>query len=183
VQATLAAGGQVWFGDETTLRELPPLRAAWAKRGQQQVVLISGRNSRRVLHGALNVQTGELVRVVRERNRQDDACAFLAALGQHRGDGPLLLVWDNNPPHKPTRVQHLAQALDIQIAWLPSRAPELNPCEDLWLHLKAEVAANRIYPEVAALATFATAWLDTLFPSERLRYASLNSSKFQWLLT
>jgi len=30
------------------------------------VVLISGRNGRRVLHGALNIQTGELVKVVRE---------------------------------------------------------------------------------------------------------------------
>jgi len=40
--------GEEWFGDETTLREFPPLRAAWARRGQQQIVVISGRNARRV---------------------------------------------------------------------------------------------------------------------------------------
>ena len=42
-QATriVAAGGEVWFGDETTLREFPPLRAGWARRGEQQVVVIS----------------------------------------------------------------------------------------------------------------------------------------------
>src|SRR5260370_22314139 len=33
VGIALAAGGEGWFGDETTLREYPPLRAAWAQRG------------------------------------------------------------------------------------------------------------------------------------------------------
>lgn len=66
----LASGGEVWFGDETTLREFPPLRASWAKRGQQREVVISGRNGRRVIHGALNAHSGELVKLGRERSRQ-----------------------------------------------------------------------------------------------------------------
>jgi hypothetical protein len=60
VAQTLAVdGGNVWFADETTLREFPPLRSRWARRGEQAVVTISGKNSRRVLHGAINVVTGE----------------------------------------------------------------------------------------------------------------------------
>jgi len=178
-----AAGGEVWCGDETTVREFPPLRAAWARKGVQQVVVISGRNDRRVLHGALNPDSGELVRVVRERNRQDDAVAFVEALGHVRPGVPKLLVWDNNPPHKPRRVQEAAAAAQIEIVWLPFRSPELNPCEDLWLHLKAEVAANRVFAEMDPLAAQAVAWLDALTPAERLHLAGLRSSKFQWLLT
>lgn len=34
-RAVLAAGGEDWVGDETTLREFPRLRAAWSRRGQQ----------------------------------------------------------------------------------------------------------------------------------------------------
>jgi hypothetical protein len=34
----------VLFEDETILRELPPLRAGWAKGGEQVVVPITGRN-------------------------------------------------------------------------------------------------------------------------------------------
>ena len=94
----VAAGGEVWFGDETTLREFPSLRAAWARRGQQQIVVISGRNARRVVHGALNAATGELVTLARERSRQDDCAAFVEALGQLRPGVPKLLVWDNAPP-------------------------------------------------------------------------------------
>ena len=165
------------------MRELPPLRAAWSRRGQQQIVTISGRNERRVIHGALNVSTGEMVHVARAHNRQNDAIAFLTALGQIRPLIPKLLIWDNNPPHKPTRVREASAAAGITIAWLPFRSPELNPCEDLWRPLKAEIAANRVFDEMEALAGHALSWLDALTPTDRLRRAGLLSSKFQWLPT
>jgi transposase len=178
-----AAGGEVWFGDETTLREFPPLRAGWARRGQQRVVVVSGRNSRRVIHGALNVATGECVCVVRERSRQDDCSAFVAALGQLRPEVPKLLVWDNAPPHHPKRVQAAAEAAQVTLAFLPFRAPELMPCEDLWRLTKAIVAANRAYEAVQEQAERAVAWLTALTPFDRLLKSGLFGAKFQWLST
>jgi transposase len=170
----------VWVGDETTLRELPPLRCAWAKRGEQAIVVISGRNSRRVIHGAINVRTGELVHLVRERSRQDDSIAFITALGRRDPAVPKLLIWDNAPPHHPTRVRQAAAEAGVEIVWLPFRAPELNPCEDLWRMLKARVAANRVYPDVADLAAAASRWLATLTTAQIRRAAGLASTKFQW---
>ncbi len=140
----MAAGGEVWFGDETTLREFPPLRAGWGQRGEQQVVVVSGRNARRVVHGALTAATGEFVSLIRERSRQEDCAAFVAALGQGRPDVPKLLVWDNAPPHHPKRVQAAATAANIRLVFLPFRAPELMPCEDRWRLATAVVAANRV---------------------------------------
>ena len=179
----MAAGGEVWFGDETTLREFPPLRAAWAKRGEQQVVVVSGRNARRVVHGALAATTGEFVSLIRERSRQDDCAAFLEALGRVRPEVPKLLVWDNAPPHHPKRVQAAAAAAHIQLAFLPFRAPELMPCEDLWRLAKALVAANRVYQAVQEQAERAVAWLEALSPYERLLKTGLFGLKFQWLST
>ncbi len=179
----LEAGGEVWFGDETTLREFPPLRASWAKRGQQREVVISGRNGRRVIHGALNAATGELVDLVRERSRQDDCIAFIERLGQVRPDVPKLLIWDNAPPHHPKRVLAAAAAVHLTIAWLPFRSPELNPLEDLWRLLKAVVAANRVYDTLDALAAHALAWLDAHLPDTVLTCCGLRSSKFDWLPT
>lgn len=92
VQQALDEGKEVWIGDETTLREFPPLRSAWAKRGKQQVVVISGRNGRQVIHGALNIKSGELVRLVRERSRTDDSQAFVETLGKLRPETPKLLI-------------------------------------------------------------------------------------------
>jgi len=84
----LAAGGEVWMGDETALREFPPLRAGWSKGGQPALVTISGRNARRTLCGALNVTSGELVATVRERCRTDDVLLAVAQLGVVRPKSP-----------------------------------------------------------------------------------------------
>jgi transposase len=181
--AILEAGGEVWAGDETTLREFPPLRAAWAKRGAQAEVVVSGRNARRVLHGLLHLGSGELLHLVRERGRGEDCAAALAALGRVRPAVPKLLVWDNAPPHHTRAAREAAAAAGIELAWLPFRSPELNPCEDVWRHLKRTVAANRAYPSVDALGARAAAWLDGHSRADILRLAALHSSKFAWLTT
>jgi transposase len=183
VGATLAAGGAVWFADETTLREFPPLRACWARRGEQAAVTISGKNSRRVLHGALNIGTGELIRVVRERSRGADSAALIAALAARTAAGRSLLVWDNAPPHQTRIARETAEAVGIAIVPLPFRAPELMPCEDVWREMKRVVAANRAYADVDALAQRGVGWLDERTPGELLRIAALHSSKFEWLPT
>lgn len=117
--AMLAVGGEVWVADETALREFPPLRAGWSKRGEPAVVLISGRNTRRTILGALQVGTGDLVQTVRERCRTDDVLAAVEALGTVRPEVPKLLIWDNAPPHHPHRVRRGAGRQD------PSRLPAL----------------------------------------------------------
>lgn len=179
----IAAGGEVWVADETALREFPPLRAAWSQAGQPTNVIISGRNQRRTILGALNVGSGELVHTVRERCRTDDVLIAVQALGTVRPEVPKLLVWDNAPPHHPHRVRDAAQAANITLAFLPFRAPELMPLEDLWRGLKQTVAANRCYPSLDDLAARAVAWLEAMTPTDRLCRCGFTTSKFDWLPT
>jgi transposase len=179
----IAAGGEVWVADETALREFPPLRAGWCKRGEPARVVISGRNKRRTILGALQVSTGELVRTVRERCRTDDVLAAVERLGAVRPEVPKLLIWDNAPPHTPLRVRTAAHAAGITVAFLPFRSPELMPLEELWRGLKQEVAANRCSATVDELAERAAAWLEGMDGRERRRRCGLDSSKFDWLPT
>jgi len=179
----IAAGGEVWMADETALREFPPLRAGWSQRGMPATVLISGRNGRRTILGALNVATGELVRTLRERCRTDDVLVAVVALGAVRPETPKLLIWDNAPPHKPHRVRDAAAAAGITLAFLPVRSPELMPLEDLWRGLKATVAANRCYPSLDELAERAQEWLEGMSDEDRLRRCGFQTSKFDWLPT
>ena len=179
----LAAGGEVWGGDETGLREFPPLRAAWSRQGAPTDVVISGRNGRRTVLGALQAQTGELVAVARARCRTDDVLALLAALAAVRPQVPKLLVWDNAPPHQPRRVREAAAAANLTLAFLPFRSPELMPLEDLWRHLKAAVAANRAYANLDELVQRALAWLTAMTGEQRRTTCGLASSKFAWLPT
>jgi transposase len=181
--AMLAAGGEIWVADETALREFPPLRAGWSRRGEPALVTISGRNARRTILGALNVTTGELVRTLRPRCRTDDVLAAVETLGAVRPSVPKLLIWDNAPPHHPHRVRDAAIAAGITLIFLPFRSPELMPLEELWRGLKATVAANRCYSSLEDLATRAVAWLDGMTADERRRRCGFLTSKFAWLPT
>jgi transposase len=181
--AMLEAGGEVWVADEPALREFPPLRAGWSRRGVPAVVLISGKNPRRTILGALNVGSGELVTTVRERCRTDDVLVAVAALGAVRPEVPKLLIWDNAPAHHPQRVRDTAAAAGITLAFLPFRSPELMPLEDLWRGLKQTVAANRCYPSLAELTQRALAWLEDMSEADRLRRCGFEASKFDWLPT
>jgi transposase len=185
----VAAGGAGWFGDETTVREFPPLHAAWAQRGQQRVVVISGRTGRRVIPGARNAATGDVVSLIRERSRPDDCLAFVEALAQLHPATAQLLVCDNAPPHHPKRVQAAAAAGQSSSAFLPFRAPELNPAEDLCRLAKAPIAANRpsrgepSAQVVQTLAEQTVHCIEALSPLDRLRCSGLLSPKFHWLST
>ncbi len=173
----------MYFGDETTVREFPPLRSSWSKRGEQAEVVITGRNARRVLVGAIEIVTGKLVRVVRPRGRGQDIAEGIRELGEPRAGVPRLLILDNAPPHQTHVARDTAEALKIEVMKLPFRSPELNPIEDLWRALKRVVAANRVYDTIDALAQHATNYLDALSPDDILRLSGLTSSKFQWLST
>jgi transposase len=179
----LAMGGGVWVADETALREFPPLRAGWSRVGQPAHVVISGRNARRTLFGALNVTTGDLVCLPLLHCRTDEVVAAMTALGQVRPGVPKLLNWDNAPPHHPHRVREAATEAGITLAFLPFRSPELMPSEELWRGLKHTVAANRCYTSLEELVARALAWLTAMTDAERRRRCGLLSSTFQWLPT
>jgi transposase len=179
----LAAGGEVWVADETALREFPPLRAGWSRRGVPAPVLLSGRNRRRTILGALHVGTGELVTTVRERCRTEEMVEAMTELGTVRPEVPKLLIWDNAPPHHPHRVRDAAQAAGITLAFLPFRSPELMPLEDLWRGLTQTIAANRCYASLDDLTERAVAWLTAMSDEDRRRRCGFHASKFDWLPT
>lgn len=171
------------MADETARREFPPLRAGWSKRGQPTTVLISGRNGRRTILGALNLAGGELVHPVRLRGRTDDVLAVLAALGEVRPEIPKLLIEANAPPPKPHRVRAAAEATRITVAFLPYRSPAVIPLENLWRALKATVAATRCYASLEDLADRALDWLDSMSDAERFRRCGFQTSKLDWIPT
>lgn len=103
----------------------------------------SGRKSRPVLHGAMNVVRGAMVRVVRERNRGVDSAALVVALAMRTPAGKSLLVGDNAPPHHTRVARETAEAVGMTILPLPFRSPELMACADGWREMKRVVAANR----------------------------------------
>ena len=79
---------------------------------------------------------------------------FLHALGRQIRK-PLLVIWDGLPAHRSALVRDYLEALNgaIQIEQLPGYAPELNPTEYIWGHLKHHELANRCAENFSALKT------------------------------
>jgi putative transposase len=74
----------------------------------------------------------------------DRVLAFLAALGRQCRRKRVILIWDQLPAHKSTRVREYLhrQRHWLRVEWLPGYAPELNPAELLWGNIKGCELAN-----------------------------------------
>jgi transposase len=68
----------------------------------------------------------------------EDALRFLKHL-MHQIPGKLLVVWDGSPIHRSREVKDFlasGASLRLQLEQLPGYAPDLNPDEGIWKHLK-----------------------------------------------
>ena len=168
------------FIDETILRLFPPLRFAWAFKGEQAEVRISGRNAKRVLFGVINPRTGHRLVMRRSRMRQEDFQAFLRHLREHHPGRPRWPLLDRAPCHEAVKSRQLAARLGIELLWLPKQCSELNAVDQLWKELKRLIAANRQFRTVDQGADYAERWLRGLTPRQALRKAGVLSDAF-WL--
>ena len=69
---------------------------------------------------------------------------FLGHLGRQLG-GPALVIWDGSPIHRRKLVGEFVETVGVdhlRVEFLPAYAPDLNPVEWLWRHLKEVEMAN-----------------------------------------
>jgi hypothetical protein len=176
----LSPGTLVLFGDWTILRMYPPLRQAWAWRGQQAVVPISGSNAKRVLFGAIALGSGHRVLLRRRQAGQGDFQALLRELCRRYCRRPLALLLDKASAHTAPASQALASRLNISFFWLPKQASELNGMDQLWKGMKNAISANRQYDSIDQHARQAEKWIMDLSPAEARRKAGFRAKNF-WL--
>jgi putative transposase len=85
--------------------------------------------------------------------RSAQVVTFLRHLLRHVA-GPIVLVWDRAPIHRSAMVRNFAQQHPrLHIILLPAYAPELNPDEGVWRHLKRIYLANFCPDHVHQLKT------------------------------
>lgn len=89
---------------------------------------------------------------------------FLRALLRHLRGRRLLVLWDGAPIHRSRLVTEFVVATRgrIAIGALPAYAPELNPVEYLWAHLREREPGNLIVREAWQLKHQATAALRSM---------------------
>jgi putative transposase len=137
--------------DETGLQLSPLRRRSWARRGQRPVLRqLAGTREKISVIGALSLspktyRPNLYFQTLRNGTfNSDRVAAFLRELLKHLR-GKVIIVWDNGSMHKGEAMRQLRKDFPrLSIEWLPPYAPELNPVEQLWSHLKFGYCANFI---------------------------------------
>lgn len=166
--------------DETIVTETPPLYAAYGHLGEQVRVPITGNRAKRVLHGAINVGSGDVALLITEAWQQEEHQAFLALVRSQWRGWHIVLFEDRASQHQAPASRARAAELGIEVRWLPKATPELNAMDHLWRHTKRETQGNRPPEPMDESAMDACQYILTMMPRERLRKAGVLSGDF-WL--
>lgn len=117
------------------------------------MVKVSGKGSGRIsIAGMVCAKPGLRTRLIyrtmahhgrrgeRKGFKEADFARLLDAAHQQLG-GPIVLVWDNSTQHVDAAMRTLIAARAwLTVFQLPSYAPDLNPEEGVWAHLKKSLA-------------------------------------------
>ena len=132
------------FVDESGFYLLPGVVKTYGPKGQTPVVdEWQTRDHLSVMGGV--TPRGRLYSLVRPTSLNGlHSIDFLIHLGRLAGDR-LLVIWDGSPIHKRAEVKDFVEEAGgaIHLEPLPPYAPDLNPVEWMWRHLKLVEMANR----------------------------------------
>ena len=147
------------FVDEAGLSERPTRVRTWAPRGRTPLIRFHFGWTHVSAIAALS-RSGCMFRLHKGSIRKEQHVEFLKAL-RARLKQRLLVVWDGLKAHRSALVRDYVASTDgdIEIAFLPPYAPDLNPVEYLWAWLKRHALANFCAANLAELKTVARAKL------------------------
>ena len=132
--------GTIFWGDETGVRSDDGRGRSFAPRGRTPVVRPCHRRAGLGLISAVT-NKGELRWMVLDGAiKAPSLIRFLSRLIQD-ANGKVFLIWDNLPVHRAKAVQDwlAVRKEQIEVFYLPSYSPELNPDEGLNADLKQAV--------------------------------------------
>ena len=125
------------FVDESGFYLLPGVVKTYAPKGRTPILDEWQTRDHLSVMGGVTPQ-GKVYSLVRPKSLNGlHSIEFLVHLGRQVGDR-LLVIWDGSPIHRRAEVQEfVAEARGkIHLEPLPAYAPDLNPVEWLWKHLK-----------------------------------------------
>jgi transposase len=156
-------GAKIFFLDEAGVRSDQVLGRTWGLRGHTPEVPTSGRRQSVSAISAVNARGEFWYELYTERL---NATGFIALLTHflRRRTGRVYLVLDGHPAHRAKVVAQYVQNLKgrLELHFLPGYAPELNPDEFVWNHLKRqgvsktplrrdESLRSRVHADLAAI--------------------------------
>jgi putative transposase len=154
----------VVFMDEADVNLNPDIGFMWMPRAEQTEIPTPGDNQKNYLAGSLHWRTGTLLAPLTGPRRNGDLVArhleeLCHCLRRYRR---IHVIWDNAKIHDCAVVNKVLarHASRLQVHFLPKYAPQCNPVERVWWHLRNEITRNHQCQTLDELINLVFAWLD-----------------------
>ena len=134
---------EIWFQDEARVGQKNGLVRQWARRGTRPRQPADQRYESAYLFGAICPARGVGAALALPHANTEamklhlEEISAAVAVGAHA-----VLIFDRAGWHT---TPNLLVPENITPIWLPSRAPELNPVENIWQYLRANWLSNRVF--------------------------------------
>ncbi|NIR49656.1 IS630 family transposase [candidate division KSB1 bacterium] len=130
-------GAEIFWLDEASIRSDDPLMRTWGAKGQTPVVQTSGQRQGIHAISAISNNGGFWYHVFTGKFNADLFIECLKDLMANRKK-PIFIIMDGHPVHKSKKVKTFVANSEgkISIFLLPPYAPELNPDELVWNHIR-----------------------------------------------
>ncbi len=130
-------GAEIYFWDESGFRADVVQGTTWGVKGQTPIVAVPGQRQSVSAASAVNARGGFWFVTYKGGMSAELFIEILKALMRHRKK-PLYLILDSLPAHKAKIVQDYVASTKgrLELHFLPGYAPELNPDELVWNHIK-----------------------------------------------
>lgn len=137
-------GADIFFGDEAGVRSDDHAGRTWAVRGKTPLVATSGARFGCNMISAVSPRGAMRFMLVEGTVTSEAFIGFLKRL-IHNWPRPVFLIVDGHPVHRSAAVSRFVASTEgrLQLFRLPPYAPELNPDEQVWNHLKNHGAGKQ----------------------------------------
>jgi transposase len=130
-------GAEICFWDESGFRADAVQGQTWGVKGETPIVAVPGQRQSVSAASAINAKGGFWFATYKGGMGAELFVGMLEALMRHRRK-PLYLILDSLPAHKAKIVRNYVASTNgkLELHFLPGYAPELNPDEMVWNHMK-----------------------------------------------
>ncbi len=134
----------LYFSDEAGVRSDFHAGTTWAPKGQTPVVPATGQRFGMNLISAISPRGDFRFMTVDGRMNAERFIEFLKRL-IHNASHPVFLIVDRHPAHRAKKVLKFVRSTKgrLRLFFLPPYAPDLNPDEHVWNHLKNHGVGKR----------------------------------------
>lgn len=134
---------EIWFQDEARIGQKNGIVRQWSRRGSRPRQPADQRYENAYLFGAICPARGTGAAIAVPYANTEAMQLHLNEISRHVASGAhAVLLLDRAGWHTTT---NLDVPENITPILLPSRAPELNPVENIWQYLRANWLSNRVF--------------------------------------